>query len=1278
TKKRPLEENVDTEETSPKKLKSSNKKKSNGDENKKLATIKPVVDDKMATNKLQTKCRPGQLVELINGLSKEQKEAVREIGFGGLLQLKVTKLPHGILPWILKAFDYTCNMFKLKKTEFIITKDDVHDIFLLPRGGNQVVLTQTGNTVSVTDSRLKKEWRLRFDVQNSSDPITVKRVFETLRGSNDSGDEFTKLFVLFSVSVFLAPTSNKTIDLKLVRAVANVENIRAYDWCDYIFREMVNSVKVFKQGGKSIVIGCILVVMLAYFHRFNFKGDVMGHTLPLISHWDDEKLSKRVQDEKKTGSLGNAPLSKIDYPISLQQQDKPEAVRGTQNSDKGLDEVLEEEVDEECESKEGYLMVKLPKGVESDKQIKARSIDGAHEIYLRMKRDNELFFSRYVNNMNKLGKMKPTKRNDEPSTSVHDEATEDSAAEEVVVNNEENPSAKQAPAPAPAPSLSQTQLALRDPNYHTFIEGLVARSYEKEKAKRGLPTFDIWTDMLKIQYKELNKKYGGCFDKDLFSDDDLECADEENDEEVDVTNLNSDDGGEAEKRNDVEECFDDFVTNIVLGVTSNIEHMYEDTNVVNQKDDVESNVDLGVMGATEYVPDEGNQNRDFDDGKLDDSNISAHRCISKYLLHSNVIPASAGMVPYHLGCTLDCGLPNEDLQIVSDFMLKNELLYAPVMQLRKEVMDYCFLNDYWCDKTEIVCNFGVFHNTTKKDIESLLPNTMIEAIVIESWAIMLNKMQMAGSGSRRPRRIFFGIAHSVFVPLLYEQHYFCVCIDFVREKLFYLDNRCYDDFNETMFAYMTDVVANTYAEYLVSKGTKNAVKVKEFMMINVPFDWQTREQDLDCGVFMMFHMMFFDGDIFYCELYNVQKRDLYRGEVAVTLILSDFNGNRSEVLERVTRHNEMKGKLLPKLLSKRERIKKKKTKGRAGVKNVQTPDSKIKDMVEDGSASVVGSSRPGKSDGLGCTFNCGMGDDKVLLVSKFMRANQTLFAKMLSTRKEVLDYCLLDDHNLSLDEVVAVFGDGRSLIRGDILSLRPTVPVNTAVIECWALILNHIEHTEKSETSLMFIGIGHMASHMSDYLEGKGDERAVDLIAFPVVHIKFNWQTYEENNIESGNFLMMHMIRYEGDIFEADLKSKVYRRYYWAEMAAALLLADINEERANLIDRVKKFSLTKDEIWKEVKPKRGKTGTVKEKKGAAEEEVDKVDSFTKEKEDTIEITRINTEIPVLHNPPRQYHTIQGDIEDGQPKRVFKRYKRAAHSRGRGQSRGRGRGRNYSQ
>ncbi|KAH9617423.1 hypothetical protein KSS87_008285 [Heliosperma pusillum] len=140
---------------------------------------------------------------------------------------------------------------------------------------------------------------------------------------------------------------------------------------------------------------------------------------------------------------------------------------------------------------------------------------------------------------------------------------------------------------------------------------------------------------------------------------------------------------------------------------------------------------------------------------------------------------------------------------------------------------------------------------------------------------------------------------------------------------------------------------------------------------------------------------------------------------------------------------------------------------------------------------------------------------------------------------------------------------------------------------------------DKWEETLIYKAADLLASYMSDYLEGKGDERAIEFVGFPVVHIKFNWQTYEENNIESGNFLMMHMI--------------------W----------------------VKEFSATKDEIWKEVKPKRGKTGTVKEKKGVAEEKGKKVDSPTKEKEDTIEKTRINTEIHVLHNPLDNMTRYQG-------------------------------------
>ncbi|KAH9618586.1 hypothetical protein KSS87_000672, partial [Heliosperma pusillum] len=63
-------------------------------------------------------------------------------------------------------------------------------------------------------------------------------------------------------------------------------------------------------------------------------------------------------------------------------------------------------------------------------------------------------------------------------------------------------------------------------------------------------------------------------------------------------------------------------------------------------------------------------------------------------------------------------------------------------------------------------------------------------------------------------------------------------------------------------------------------------------------------------------------------------------------------------------------------------------------------------------------------------------------------------------------------------------------------------------------LLDNTKYDQWEET-IIYKDADLLAIHMSDYLEGKGDERAVELVGFPVVHIKFNWITYEENNIES-------------------------------------------------------------------------------------------------------------------------------------------------------------------
>ncbi|XP_057525008.1 uncharacterized protein LOC130804557 [Amaranthus tricolor] len=49
----------------------------------------------------QTKSRPSQLIKLMKGFTEKQKISVREIGFGGLLDLKLCRNPSAMLGWLV-------------------------------------------------------------------------------------------------------------------------------------------------------------------------------------------------------------------------------------------------------------------------------------------------------------------------------------------------------------------------------------------------------------------------------------------------------------------------------------------------------------------------------------------------------------------------------------------------------------------------------------------------------------------------------------------------------------------------------------------------------------------------------------------------------------------------------------------------------------------------------------------------------------------------------------------------------------------------------------------------------------------------------------------------------------------------------------------------------------------------------------------------------------------------------------------------------------------------
>ncbi|XP_074315660.1 uncharacterized protein LOC141651867 [Silene latifolia] len=119
---------------------------------------------------------------------------------------------------------------------------------------------------------------------------------------------------------------------------------------------------------------------------------------------------------------------------------------------------------------------------------------------------------------------------------------------------------------------------------------------------------------------------------------------------------------------------------------------------------------------------------------------------------------------------------------------------------------------------------------------------------------------------------------------------------------------------------------------------------------------------------------------------------------------------------------------------------------------------------------------------------------------------------------------------------------------------------------------------------------GHIvASLMSDYVESRVKEKngGKDIPAFQFRQIPFAWHHQTINDTESGLFAMMHMLMYEGERFDhVDLDRKVNRRYLVIQLAATLLLADMNIIREGVLDKVNGFIGDKLQIAKQLEARR--------------------------------------------------------------------------------------------
>ncbi|KAH9618977.1 hypothetical protein KSS87_014382 [Heliosperma pusillum] len=907
------------------------------------------------TPSIFVKCRPGRLLKLISQLNHAQREAVKRIGFGGLLDLRLKHVPVEHVHLFFETFNDLSHIFRASDSkEFLVSKFDVHDCFLLPLGHKPLDLVPTGrkkDPLLEENKQLKDRWRKSYKLSKPGKPIHLGKLLTDLEKDKEGGDQFCRLFVLFSMSSFLAPTTNNTVDMKLLGAVEDVGVINEYDWCSYVLDGVVSAAFAARKS-PSCLRGCIPFLMITYFQRFDFRDEAPRYDLPLIKHWDDERIASRLKGELVGGCLGRQTWSSVTYPrtgVSYTHHSKvvdkqlPTTSSGTP--------LLMSGPSSRSTTDKKFIQIELPPGVEDDAELEARAVDGVHELYLKMQRNAIVFHAWYSDSTSKLKRL--TTPHMDPTDIVPSQHTREFFEGDAVhryVDEVIDISCRMKDSVGIAPVFHEE--SVRQDN--EVDDRVLDRPSDLEEQNVDCPVEATGLEMV------TSVLYSTAEMGEIARDISVDAAGRDvvavaaNDDDL----LGTQTGGanspvleiwKAHKKGEVVDVSKEIFTSWDMWVEECIDPFRLDSDLIVSKNGKKrgSDSDTGP-------PEEKRPRLSDSEPKTPVATTAAH---SKSIRSLSVVKCRPRGGGDGLGCTIDCGLADIAILVVAKPLRNNQYLYKDVTYLRKHTADYCFVDDIDCNPRECLADYGRNARLNRDDIMSMLPEVKTSSNVIECWSKLLNKMnqmntkcpewlsldavmrlkdskdQSTPSNTQMDNlfmiwdifikgcgRSFNTNAELFFIPVNVDEHYACVCINFKTKTIDLLDNQYYPASKQSDIVDVTIIIAEVFSDYLESRNLGRDEEVPTFERRQIKLAWQGPKANVEqSAVFTMMHMLLYEGAPFSSEdlMRKITRRYLVI-ELAATLVLADMNKIRKDLLEKVNTFVDGKADLWKKLYAARK------------------------------------------------------------------------------------------------------------------------------------------------------------------------------------------------------------------------------------------------------------------------------------------------------------------------------------------------------------------------
>ncbi|CAA0843104.1 Unknown protein [Striga hermonthica] len=245
--------------------------------------------------KLVTRCSPGRLLNVLQRLTPDQKDAVKNMGFGSILNLRCRTLRRSLCLWLLDKFNTVRRSLEICGERIPLTPRDVELVMGLASSGKDVV--NSGSDELIADLRKK------YNATNRG--ISVRLLEERL-AAPEAGEDFKRSFLLYVLGTLICPTARLDVSPSFLHFLTNMDVVHQYNWGKFLLDRLVREVARYRQGKQRAVGGCLLFLQLFYYESVAVgePSELSPAIFPCLASWGEEEISEREKQERELGGYG--------------------------------------------------------------------------------------------------------------------------------------------------------------------------------------------------------------------------------------------------------------------------------------------------------------------------------------------------------------------------------------------------------------------------------------------------------------------------------------------------------------------------------------------------------------------------------------------------------------------------------------------------------------------------------------------------------------------------------------------------------------------------------------------------------------------------------------------------------------------------------------------------------------------------------------------------------------------------------------------------------------